>query len=183
MSPAQALVAYGRVTSVRDVKSLGVTRVTIELPLECHVQATSGFYDQVVALTRVDLPPGVPYGISAVAADTPAAITEKPPKKGKGTDAEYAPSSTKPFGAAASLLYKPHGSGIAFLAIPRVQQAVGLPEQVSDLSLVSATLAEQFGCTSLGFVDPARVIEWATSKGVAVFLPRLYKQCQSERAA
>jgi hypothetical protein len=177
-----ALMAYGRVTSVRDVKSLGVTRVTIELPLECHVQATSGFYDQTVALTRVELPPGTPYGISPVAAPAePVAPTQKARKQtGEG---DHAPASDKPFGAAASLLYKPQGGGMAFLAIPRVQQAVGLTEQVSDLSLVSATLAEQLGHQSLGYVDPARVVEWATEQGVAVFLPRLYKQCQSALAA
>lgn len=183
MSPAQALVAYGRVASVRDVKSLGITRLTIELPLECHVQATTGFYEQTVALTRVELPPGVPYGISPVAATDGPSTTERKLDKKDLVGGEYQAASNKPFGAAASLLYKPIGGGVAFLAIPRVQQVVGMAEQTADLNLVSSVLAEQLGGSSLGFVDPSRVIEWAQSHRVAVFLPQLYRRCQAVRAA
>lgn len=179
----QSLVAYGRVTAVRDVKSLGVTRVTIELPIECHVPATAGFYDQVVALTRVDLPPGTQYGISAVESAAPATAAPKKSLPAGDPERKGRAASEKPFGVMASLLYKPQGGGVAFLAIPRVQQAIGMGAQVADLTLVSQTLAEQFDQPSLGYVEPARVVEWAIKHGVAVFLPKIYKQCQTAVAA
>lgn len=37
-------VLYGEIADVRAYKSLGVTRITIEAPIEAHVEATSAFH-------------------------------------------------------------------------------------------------------------------------------------------
>ena len=42
---AEFIGLFGRVADVKAVKSLGVCRVVIEVPIEQHRQVTNGFWD------------------------------------------------------------------------------------------------------------------------------------------
>jgi hypothetical protein len=53
----------GRVVDVRTHKSLGVTRIVIEIPSEHHVEATRLLYEKDAAVVPVALPPGSTYGV------------------------------------------------------------------------------------------------------------------------
>lgn len=43
--------AFGRTTEIKPIKTQGVTRIVIEIPIEHHVQATAAFYDKDVIVT------------------------------------------------------------------------------------------------------------------------------------
>lgn len=48
---AEFIGLFGRVADVKAVKSLGVCRVVIEVPIEQHRQVTNGFWDADVLVT------------------------------------------------------------------------------------------------------------------------------------
>ncbi|WP_281784781.1 hypothetical protein, partial [Uruburuella suis] len=65
---AEFIGLFGRVADVKAVKSLGVCRVVIEVPIEQHRQVTNGFWDADVLLTLSDGKQG--YGMAS--ADRPS---------------------------------------------------------------------------------------------------------------
>ena len=60
---AEFIGLFGRVADVKAVKSLGVCRVVIEVPIEQHRQVTNGFWDADVLVTLSDGKQG--YGMAA----------------------------------------------------------------------------------------------------------------------
>lgn len=62
--------AYGVVSNVKSVPSQGVSRIEIEVPIECHVEATKMLFQQKVLVTLA--PAGLPsrYGIVSPNADS-----------------------------------------------------------------------------------------------------------------
>lgn len=55
--------AFGKVVDVKPAKSLGVTRIVLEIPVEFHKEATSLFFDQHALLTLADDNLAPAYGI------------------------------------------------------------------------------------------------------------------------
>jgi hypothetical protein len=81
MSDDVIVAVHAHVVQVRDFKGLGVTRITLEIPIEHFVNATAMLYEQDVIVTRA--PPGMkgsPYGLRR--GDEPPPQDERESTKG-----------------------------------------------------------------------------------------------------
>ncbi|STZ77367.1 hypothetical protein [Bergeriella denitrificans] len=79
---------YGRVADVKAVKSLGVCRVVVEVPIEQHKAVTNGFWDADVLVTLSDGRQA--YGVA----------------KAEAADVEEAADAAQDYGAYYQTLYK-----------------------------------------------------------------------------
>src|SRR5438105_7642280 len=69
--PGSLRVAHGAVTGVRAFPSREVTVITVEIPDDFHVEATSLLYGRDALVVRADLGVPLPYGV--LSPDVPAA--------------------------------------------------------------------------------------------------------------
>lgn len=83
-SDGEEIVAvFGKVEQVRDFKGLGVTRITVEIPIEQFVEAAAMLYGKNVLITIAPPSMGGPYGMRRRGDESePPSTTPAEPKGG-----------------------------------------------------------------------------------------------------